>query len=667
MPVPNPNRLDPELARHIVESAVDFAIITTAIDGRVTSWNAGAEKLFGWQAAEAIGMDLAEIFTPEDRETGAPEHEMTRAVDEGRGIDERWHVRRDGSRFWGSGLVMPLHGGGLRGFVKIIRDRTAERDAERRYHAMTAALPGFVFVTDPDGANTETNEQFRAYAGRSEAELNGNRWLEVLHPDDRARAAEIWATAVETGAPYEARYRFRRHDGEYRCFACRGVPDRDEAGRITRWLGTCIDVENEARARAAIERLAVSLEHRATRSDADLNTAVENLENEIAERAKIEDALRQAQKMEAIGQLTGGVAHDFNNLLTIIRSGVDLLRRRELPAEKRRQYIDAISDTVDRAAALTRQLLAFARRQLLQPELFDADQRVRQIASLMTATLGSRIRLQVEVTCADCTVRADPNQFDTAVLNLAVNARDAMDGEGELTIRVAFASGLPSRRGHAFEASDFIAVSMTDTGTGIEPDRIGRIFEPFYTTKDVGRGTGLGLSQVIGFAKQSGGDVVVDSEVGRGTTFTLYLPHMRAEQGAGEAATPAAAVEFTPGKGCVLVVEDNEAVGGFAAKLLEDLGYTTRWAESAQAALDLVAEQPDRFDLVFSDVVMPGMGGVELAQRLREERPDLPVVLTSGYAHVLAEEGTHGFRLLHKPYSVEALSRVLRQVADGSD
>lgn len=376
-----------------------------------------------------------------------------------------------------------------------------------------------------------------------------------------------------------------------------------------------------------------------------------------------EAQLRQSQKMEAIGQLTGGVAHDFNNLLTVICSSADLLRRRELPEEKRRRYIEAISETADRAAKLTGQLLAFARRQALKPEVFDAAKRVDGVADMLRSVLGARIELGIDAVREPCFVEADPGQFEAAIVNLAANARDAMGGEGHLAIRVEPASALPAVRGHAAARGKFIAVSVSDTGTGIAPADRERIFEPFFTTKGIGQGTGLGLSQVLGFAKQSGGEVDVRSEPGHGSTFTLYLP--RAD------ALPPEAVgekkdERADGRGRLLIVEDNATVGEFATQLLKDLGYETELAVSAEEALRLLEGEDRAFDAVFSDVVMPGMGGVELARRLRELRPELPIVLTSGYSHILAEDVHHGFPLLHKPYSVDGLSRILREATAGS-
>jgi PAS domain S-box-containing protein len=382
---------------------------------------------------------------------------------------------------------------------------------------------------------------------------------------------------------------------------------------------------------------------------------------DITERRKGEEALRQSQKMEAVGQLTGGVAHDFNNLLTIIRSATDFLRRRDLPDERRRRYIDAISDTVERASKLTAQLLAFARRQPLKPQVFDVGAQVEAVAQLVRPLVGPRIRIEVDISAPDCFAIADIAQFETALINLAVNARDAMEGEGRLAISVRKAHSIPALRAQTARSGDFVAIAMTDTGLGITPEHIEAIFEPFFTTKEVGKGTGLGLSQAFGFAKQSGGDIAVLSEPGQGATFTIYLPQAAMPMQAAVAA--AAGQEPGPrGRGYrVLVVEDNDDVGQFSTELLEDLGYMVRRADNADTALAILAEDEFAADLVFSDVIMPGMNGVELAGVIRERYPGLPVVLTSGYSNVLAENAHRGFELIQKPYSVESLSRILRK------
>ncbi|MCJ2064266.1 ATP-binding protein [Methylobacterium sp. J-088] len=403
-----------------------------------------------------------------------------------------------------------------------------------------------------------------------------------------------------------------------------------------------------AQAKAALER--------------DLAIRVEALNAETGERLKAEDALRQSQKMEAIGQLTGGVAHDFNNLLTVIRSSADLLARPDLQEPRRRRYIEAIIGAAERAAKLTGQLLAFARRQALKPEVFDVGHSVTAIADMVGTLTGARIRIVTQVPDEPCFIDADPSQFDTAIVNMTVNARDAMDGHGDLTITVESSDGIPAAAAQAATSGAFVSVTIADTGTGIAAGDLERIFEPFFTTKEVGYGTGLGLSQVFGFAKQSGGEVRVASKIGQGSTFTLYLPRVAGMSRAGVVAGEPE--PFTEGHGTrVLLVEDNTDVGSFAVQTLTELGYVTTWAASAEDALAKLAEDIERFDVVFSDVVMPGMSGIELGQEIRRLHHDLPVVLTSGYSHVLAQNGTYGFELLHKPYSIDQLSRVLRKAS----
>jgi signal transduction histidine kinase/ActR/RegA family two-component response regulator len=403
----------------------------------------------------------------------------------------------------------------------------------------------------------------------------------------------------------------------------------------------------QAEAEAALRELNATLEERVAGRTAELE--------------QTHEALRQAQKMEAVGQLTGGVAHDFNNLLTIIRSSVDFLRRPDLPEARKSRYLDAVSETVDRAAKLTGQLLAFARRQALKPEVFEVRARLVAVAELLETVTGACIRVVTELPDETCYIRADLSQFETALINMAVNARDAMAEQGTLTIRLECRAPLPPLRNHGGSASRFAAISLTDTGSGIPPDQLDRIFEPFFTTKGVGKGTGLGLSQVFGFAKQSGGDIAVRSVVGVGTTFTLYLPEVAAGQL--PASPPAAEHPAVSGDGLrVLLVEDNLEVGRFARQILEDFGYLPTWHTDAESALAEVERDATPFDIVVSDVVMPGMGGVALAQELKRRHPTLPVLLASGYSHILAQEDAHGFELLHKPYSAEQLGRTINRI-----
>lgn len=415
--------------------------------------------------------------------------------------------------------------------------------------------------------------------------------------------------------------------------------------------------------REVAERTRAATERR--RAERELAALASSLEEQVVDRTKAlvtaQDALRQSQKMEAIGQLTGGVAHDFNNLLTIVRSSVDLLRQPALDTERRERYLAAISDTVDRAARLTGQLLAFARRSALQPQVFDANVAVAALGDIIRTLAGSRIEVTIDASTEPAFVDADPNQFDTAIVNIAANARDAMLGEGRLTMSVACIDGIPATPTMPAASGPFVAVTIGDTGGGIDEETLGRIFEPFFTTKELGKGTGLGLSQVFGFAKQSGGEVRARSVPGN-TEFVLYLPRSAAPAIDVVAARPDDGPPFGDGLR-VLVVEDNEAVGTTTTHALEAQGFVTAHVPNGQAALDLLAQQADRFDMVFSDVMMPGIDGMELAARIRDAHPHLPVLLTSGYSDVIVRHGTQGFDLLHKPYTISQLVVALRRTA----
>ncbi|KTC12740.1 diguanylate cyclase [Pseudomonas marginalis ICMP 9505] len=404
----------------------------------------------------------------------------------------------------------------------------------------------------------------------------------------------------------------------------------------------------------------------------ELNATLERrVEERTAALARTEAALHQSQKLEAIGQLTGGVAHDFNNLLTIIRSSVDFLRQPGLSEARRQRYMGAVSDTVERASKLTSQLLAFARRQPLNPQVFDAGQRVKNIGEMLESVTGARIQVRTEVpeqTCYEpcyepCYVSVDVSQFETALINIALNARDAIQGQGTLTLRVANVAALPSIRGDAAVHQPFVSVSLLDTGIGISADIVERIFDPFFTTKAVGKGTGLGLSQVFGFAKQSGGNIDVASNPGQGSVFTLYLPQAEpvAEQPCAPQHDHGVALHTAHDAALlhILIVEDNLEVGRFANQILQDLGYQTTWATNAEQALALAGPDASGFDAVFSDVVMPGMTGVAMTKLLRQRRPDLPVVITSGYSEELADSGYEGFEFLAKPYSAEQVACAL--------
>jgi signal transduction histidine kinase len=381
----------------------------------------------------------------------------------------------------------------------------------------------------------------------------------------------------------------------------------------------------------------------ANRAEA-LAQANEMLGEQMEERAKAEDQLRQSQKMQALGQLTGGIAHDFNNLLTVIQGSADMLCKKELPEAKRVRFAKAIVQASENAAALTSQLLAFARRQPLKPERLDLDRILAELQDLIDRTMGERVQVSMKLDGPGCSVEADKAQLQSAILNIASNARDAMIDGGRLRI---------STREVNEPGGRMIAIDFTDTGHGMDAETLDRVFEPFFTTKGAGKGTGLGLSQVYGFASQSGGEVRAESAVGKGTTVSLLLPCL-AEAEVRQVGEPVERAAAPQRSAAILVVEDNDEVGVFAESLLSELGHKVTRASSAEEALHL--SRSNDFDLVFSDVVMPGMGGLKLAEVLAAERPALPVVLATGYSQEIAETGSGGRPVILKPYRLATLS-----------
>lgn len=393
---------------------------------------------------------------------------------------------------------------------------------------------------------------------------------------------------------------------------------------------------------AALRRANQELRQRAEA----LGLANAELEVQMEEREKAEEQLRQSQKMQALGQLTGGIAHDFNNLLTVIQGSADILRRPELADAKRIRFAEAVAQASDRAAALTSQLLAFGRRQPLRPEAIDVNELVCGMSDLLDRSLGERIEVRLELHCDRCVVEADRAQLESAVLNLAANGRDAMAGSGVLTIVTA-----PVEED---SQNSMVAIAIGDSGTGMDEETRAKALEPFFTTKEPGKGTGLGLSQVYGFASQSGGELRIDSAPGEGTVVTILLPQSDTDPSAREVG---GAEQDRPREGLVLLVEDHDEVADFAAGLLADLGYSVVRASDAEEALERIAEQD--FDVVLSDVVMPGMGGIALADELARRAPGLPVILTTGFSPEIVAAGVRRHRILLKPYRSSSLAAVI--------
>lgn len=406
----------------------------------------------------------------------------------------------------------------------------------------------------------------------------------------------------------------------------------------------------------------------------ELNETLEQrVQEEVSQRSKAEEALRQAQKMEAVGQLTGGIAHDFNNLLTVVTGNIDMANRALAAAgvtdARSRRALDSAFKGAERAAALTQRLLAFSRRQPLAPKPLDADKLVIGMSDLLNRALGETVELEIVTTPGLWRIEADPNQLESAVLNLAVNARDAMPKGGQLVIETANA-----RLDEAYAAQQaevapgqYVVIAVTDTGTGMSKETAARVFEPFFTTKDVGKGTGLGLSMVYGFVKQSGGHVKVYSEEGHGTTVKLYLPRIFTEPAAADEAHLSQGMEVSRRREAVLVVEDDDDVRAYTVECLRELGYRVIEAHDGPSALRLLERQQEPIDLLFTDVVMPGMTGRELADLARERSPTLKVLYTSGYTRNAIVHGGRldpGVDMIAKPFTYQALGQKVRDVLD---
>ena len=661
-------------------NSANFSSIATDEKGVIQIFNVGAQRMLGYAAGDVVNRvtpadisdskelvaraaTLSETFdTPITPGFEALVFKASRGIED---IYELTYIRKDGSRFPAVVSVTALRDDQalIIGYLLIGTDNTARKQAEEAL-LEAGALQNAIFnsanfssiATDEKGVIQIFNVGAERMLGYCAGEvLNQITPADISDPQEVIVRAE--ALSVELGTPITPGF-------EALVFkASRGIEDiyeltyiRKDGSRFPAIVSvTALRDAHEA----IIGYLLIGTDNTARK---EVEAAQVALDQRTTELLRTEHALRQSQKLEALGQLTGGVAHDFNNLLAVISSSVELLRSDKLPVERRGQYLDRIFDTVGRAAKLTSQLLAFARQQPLSPEVFNVDKQVQGVIDLVRPLMGAQVQIHLVPSQSQntCFAEADINQFETALVNLAVNARDAMNANGELTIKVREVDSLPAGAGRDRRPGDFVSISVADTGCGIAADNLEAIFEPFYTTKEVGKGTGLGLSQVFGFAKQSGGEVKVQSELGAGSVFTLFLaraerlPTQEDAAGAFEAVTEARSIS-------VLVVEDNEVLAQMTCEILNILDYQTTWAANATAALKLLTEDAERFDLVFSDVIMPGMSGLEFGELVRKRYPGLPVVLTSGYNEVMAERGRHGFELIQKPYVSDTLVRVFRK------
>jgi PAS domain S-box-containing protein len=533
--------------------------------------------------------------------------------------------------------------------------------------------------TQPDGRICKVNATFVAWLKHSADKLLGRRLQDLLTIAGKIYYETHFAPLLRMqGFFNEVALDMVCQDGTRLPVLVNAVERRDVAGELLFIRMTVFNATDRRR----YERELLAAREEALQASAqlrDLNATLEQrVADEVQERMKVEAALRQAQKMEAIGQLTGGVAHDFNNLLTVIIGGLETIERQleKLPdgpeiARMRRARNMAVQ-AANRSATLTARLLAFSRRMPLDPKPIDANRLVGGLADLLQRTLGETIALETIAAAGLWRAQADPGELENALVNLAVNARDAMPKGGRLTIETGNASldeAYVSAMNEPVQPGQYVLIAVSDTGTGMDKETLDRVFEPFFTTKEVGKGTGLGLSQVYGFVRQTGGHIRIYSELGHGTTVKIYLPRLHGPDDLAEAGEAAAEKIADGGKETILVVEDHEDLRAYSSGVLRELGYHVLEAGSGPAALTLFSRNPD-IDLLFTDVVLPdGMSGRQLADEVLRRRPDLKVLFTTGYTkNAIVHNGRldPGVQLINKPFTYAALAAKVRSVLDGS-
>ncbi len=573
--------------------SLDLAqVIIRRLDGTILFWSHGAEMLYGWSAGDARNRVTHELL--ETRFGRESLEEINRRLEQnGEWFGELLHARKDGTTIWVASH-WTLHPGERFGspvVTEVNNEITELKRAESRYRELTEVSPDLVWQLSPAGDTTYVNQRWREYFGREPIDVNMTRATEFIHPDDLTQASARWQNANRTGhvQPWEARY--RRYDGEYRWFSGRGAAVRNEAGEIMYWIATATDIQDEK---------------------------------------NLEERLRETQKLEAIGRLTGHVAHDFNNLLTAINGYNTLVREEVAGNASALDYSSEIDKASARATALTRQLLTFSRPQPAKPRSLNLNDVVTDLSKILGRVIGEDIRLEVRLAPALPNVVADPVQVDQIIMNLAVNSRDAMPDGGTLQLQTRVVRlGADLARARRVALGDYVVMSVRDSGTGIDEATRARLFEPFFTTKERGKGTGLGLSIVSGIVSHAGGFIHVESVPGEGAEFAIHLPASQVRHTV-ETTAPAEP-ERRHGHGTILLVEDEDPVRRLVRDVLRARGYTILEAATPLAALDLARDHRGRIDLLISDVLMPEMRGPELVERVRGLMPSIRVLYISGY------------------------------------
>ena len=621
--------------RLLIEAVTDYAIYMLDPTGIVTSWNPGAQRFKGYTADEIIGQHFSRFYTEEDRKSGLPQRALETAVREGKFEHEGWRVRKDGTRFWALVVIDPIRtpAGAIVGFAKITRDLTERRATEEtlwrsqeQFRRLVQGVTDYaIYMLDKDGFVSNWNLGAERIKGYRPEEIIGRHFSTFYTEEERERGVPKHAlnTALTEGRYEKEGWRVRK-DGT-RFFAHVIIdPIRDDNGEFIGFAKITRDITERREAQQRLD--------------------------------KTREALLQSQTMEAIGQLTGGIAHDFNNLLMAVLGSLELVRKRVPDDPKILTLLDNAVQGAQRGAALTRRMLAFARRQELKHDAVDIPDLVRGMTELLQRSLGTSVSIETRFPLVLSPVWADANQLEMALLNLAVNARDAMPNGGQIVI-AAREDTFGPQDGDGLERGDYVRITVSDTGSGMDAETLRRAMEPFFTTKEPGKGTGLGLSMVHGLAQQCGGRFVLTSRQNGGTEAELWLPVAAGAAAAGRAET--AAMEFLAPRVSlrVLAVDDDALVLTNTAAMLEDLGHQCVHCTSATQALDML-QQGTFVDLVITDQVMPRMTGVQLAEAIAKEWPELPVIIATGYAEL--EPGTGAdLKKLPKPFTQAELAAAM--------
>ncbi|MGZ6017368.1 MAG: PAS domain S-box protein [Phenylobacterium sp.] len=620
--------------RILVDAITDYAIYMLDTDGHVSSWNAGAQRFKGYEPSEIIGKHFSQFYTPEDRAAGVPARALRTADEEGRFETEGWRIRKDGSRFWAHVLIDPIRTprGDLIGFAKITRDLTERRAAEatlrqseEQFRLLVQGVTDYaIYMLDPGGHVSSWNAGAQRIKGYLPQEILGQHFSRFYTDQDRdSREPEKALHIAATVGRFEKEGWRQRKDGTR--FWAHVVIDaiRGDDGEIIGFAKITRDITERLETQRSLEQ---------TRQ-----------------------ALFQSQKLDAIGQLTGGVAHDFNNLLMAVLGSLELLRKRLPPDPKAAALLNNAVLGAQRGAALTQRMLAFARKQDLNIEGVDVRVLLDDMRGLLERSIGPSIDLKIDLPGDLGPACTDANQLEIALLNLAVNARDAMPSGGTATIEAANVL-VGAKSELALTPGPYIRLAVVDQGEGMDAQTLARATEPFYTTKGVGKGTGLGLPMVHGLAEQSGGRLALYSKPGEGTRIELWLPQADAPRVSEAAAHTVPSAAMGAGSLTILAVDDDELVLTNTAAMLEDLGHRVIAAPSAEVALARLDR--DRVDLVITDYAMPHVTGLALAREIARRRPNLPVVLATGFADLPPGQDLDLPRLA-KPYSQAELAQML--------